>query len=284
MKLSIAEFPLSRFDETVPLLLRCFPDFWNPRLERGMRSFPYDLKFFTMELDSQRIGCVGLHFYHILINGNPVHCFGVSDVAVDPAFRGRGYSRELLKFVLEYSQENAVCGFMPLYTDKPGVYTGSGWSVYTSDRSSEIRTEDFPKKDVFHLDPGKLRLRFLQGECCAETPEEETASAIMKIYRNGKLFCGKTIRSGKTWLELFSDPEYEWRLEENVYFLYRGDILYEAYSVDTDHPVSCYTPRHGGHDSNKVMVNFSKTSNQTEETIAAGIRSGKIVFPAADVF
>ena len=284
MNITVTEFSLTRFDELVPLLMRCFPDFWEPRLKLGLRSFPYDLKLFTAELDSRLFGCIGLHDYPFFMDYSIVRCYGVSDVAVDPDFRGNGYSLDLQRFVLDYSRDKAASGFLPLYTDKPGVYKRLGWTVYESDRSIEIRTEDFPKGRTFRFEIGKIRLSFLRGDAPAESPEEKSASVIVKLYESGHRFNGKCERSGKTWWDLFADPEYEWQLEENVYYLYRGDVLYEAYSSDPGHPVSRFTPRHGGHDSNKVMVNFSKISNQKEEEISAAVKAGTLVFPAADVF
>ena len=284
MNVTVTEFSLPRFDELVPLLMRCFPDFWEPRLKLGLRSFPYDLKLFTAKLDSRMFGCIGLHDYPFFMDDSIVRCYGVSDVAVDPDFRGNGYSHDLQRFVIDYSRDKAASGFLPLYTDKPGIYKRLGWTVYESDRSTEIRAEDFPKGKTFRFEIGKIRLSFLRGGTPAESPEEKTASAIVKLYESGHCFNGKCERSGKTWWELFADPEYEWQLDENVYYLYRRDVLYEAYSSDPGHPVSRFTPRHGGHDSNKVMVNFSKISNQKEEEISAAVKAGTLVFPAADVF
>ena len=263
----ITEFPLSRFEELVPLLMRCFPDFWGPRLERGMRSFPYDLRLFTASLGERMIGCIGLHDYPFLLEGGSVFSYGVSDVAVDPDHRGRGYSLELQRFVLNRFRGAGACGFLPLYTEKPGVYQRLGWKIYESDRSGEISISRFPKGKTFRPEARDIR--------CKE---------IQKIYNSGRTFPGKCLRSEKTWLELFSDPEYEWQLEGNTYYLYRGEVLYEAYSSDPAHPVSGFTPRHGGHDSNKVMVNFSKITNPTEEDLAAVIDQKQLVFPAADVF
>ena len=80
----ITRYSLSRFDELVPLLMRCFPEFWEPRLKQGMRSFPYDLRLFTARQDGQLIGCIGLHGYPFLLDDGIIECFGVSDVAVDP--------------------------------------------------------------------------------------------------------------------------------------------------------------------------------------------------------
>ena len=112
----ITEYPLSRFDELEPLLMRCFPDFWEPRLKRGLRSFPYELKLFTAELDSKLFGCIGLHDYPFFMDDEVVRCYGVSDVAVDPDYRGKGYSYDLQRFVLEYSRDHSESGFLPLYT------------------------------------------------------------------------------------------------------------------------------------------------------------------------
>lgn len=283
MKQSVTRYPLSRFDGLVPLLMQCFPDFWGPRLQRKLRSFPYDLRLFTAEIEGRLTGCIGLHGYPFLLGNSEIRCYGVSDVAVDPDFRGKGYSIELQQFVIAYCRKRTDSGFLPLYTDKPGVYQRLGWRVYESDRTGEIRIEDFPKRNTFHLNYRKLRLSFLRGKGAALNEEERVAGKIMKLYRQGRTFPGKCLRSGKTWWELFADPEYEWLLEDDAYFLYRGDVLFEAYSTNPEHPVNAFTPRHGGHDDNKVMINFVK-NNQIKDDISAAVNAGTLVFPAADVF
>ena len=279
----ITKYPLSRFEELIPLLMRCFPEFWEPRLKQGLRSFPYDLTLFSAKLEGEIIGCIGAHDYPFLLGNRVIECCGVSDVAVDPDHRGKGYALELQKFIMNHCRQKTLSGFLPLYTEKPDVYQRMGWRIYESSRSDEIRSKDFPKGKTFRLDPGKLRLAFLRGKGKARTEEELIAGTVMTIYDQGRTFPGKCVRSGKTWWELFADPEYEWQLEGNTYFLYRGDDLYEAYSSDRTHEVSKFTPKHGGHDANKVMINFVK-NNQTKGEIAAAVNDKTLIFPAADVF
>lgn len=72
MRLKISKFPLSHFQELIPLLLRCFPDFWQPRLALGFYSFPYDLKLFTGRLDDRLVACVGIHDYQVIISKTPL--------------------------------------------------------------------------------------------------------------------------------------------------------------------------------------------------------------------
>ena len=282
----ITRFPLSHFDELVPLLMRCFPDFWAPRLARGMRSFPYDLKLFTAKLDGRMIGTVGIHDYQFLLNGFVMPCGGLSDVGIDPDFRGRGYARQLQEFALEYCRKNYwhACPMMPLYTDKPGVYLSQGWQLYEPDRSREIRTEDFPKRNAFRLDPSKMRKTFLRLKSPPENDEEKTAYAIRCIYRSGQQFDGKCMRSAKTWLELFAEPEHEWVLEKDTYYLYRKDRLLEAYSADPSHPVRTFVPVQGGHDSNKLMLNLQCPEHPQVRAVADAVKDRSLLFPIADTF
>ena len=232
----ITRFPLSHFDELVPLLLRCFPDFWEPRLKRGMRSFPYDLKLFCARQNGQLVGTVGIHAYQFVLNHKVIVCGGLSDVGVDPGLRGRGIASAMQDFALRYCRDKFPCPMMPLYTDKPGVYLSRGWQLYEPDRTGEIRTEDFPKHDAFRLDFRNIRKAVWQFKQPPENQEEKLFRTILRIYRDGQTFNGKCMRSVKTWQELFAEPEHEWRLEKDTYFLYRKDRLLEAYSADPDHP------------------------------------------------
>lgn len=281
----ITKFPLSHFEELIPFLMRCFPDFWGPRLARGMRSFPYDLRLFVAKLDGKIVGSVGVHDYQFLFDGHVTPCGGLCDVAVDPDFRGRGYALRLQEFALEFCRRYYLtCPMMPLYTDKPGVYERLGWKLYESDRRDEIRTEDFPKKDVFRLDYTRIGGPYLAGKKAPGTEEEKIVHAIRSIYLRGRGFEGKCMRSSKTWLELFAEPGHEWSLQENTYFLYKNDRLLEAYSDDPAHPVSHFTPVHGGHDSNKLMLNLQGGENETVRKLTAAVESGRLIFPVADTF
>ncbi len=274
MKLTITRFPLSHFDELEPLLVRCFPNFWKPRLKRGLRSFPYDLKLFTAKIDGRMIGTVGIHDYRFECCGKTMLCGGLSDVGIDPDSRGHGYARQLQEFALAYCRKNYPdCPIMPLYTDKPGVYLSQGWQLYEPDRSREIRTEDFPKHDAFRLDHREIGI--------PGSEEHKIACRIRKIYRDGQQFNGKCIRSKETWLELFAEPEHEWVLEKDTWFLYRKERLLEAYSLDSDHPVRGFVPVQGGHNDNKLMICVQAG---TGGDIAGMVRKKSLLFPIADTF
>lgn len=282
---SISEFPLERFDELTPLLLRCFPDFWTPRLERGMKSFPYDLRLFCARVDGQLIGTVGVHEYTFLLDGETVSCDGLCDVGVDPAFRGHGYARRLQQFALEFCRgQYEACPVMPLYTDKPGVYLSEGWKLYEPDRSREIRTEDFPARGTFRLNLSALHPEYLAGKQNAETPEEKIFGRIREIYSQGGIFNGKCRRSVKTWLELFAEPEHEWSLEDDTYFLYRKGRLIEGWSASPEHPVRQFVPVQGGHGENKLMLNFPTPRRGCMNRMAEEVKRGTLLFPVADTF
>lgn len=284
-ELIIKEFPLSDFDELTPLLLRCFPDFWTPRLERGMKSFPYDLTLFCASVNGQMIGTVGVHEYTFLLDGETVSCGGLCDVGVDPDFRGRGYARRLQQFALQFCRaQYADCPMMPLYTDKPGVYLSMGWQLYEPDRGREIRTEDFSAHETFRLNLSALHPEYLSGKQEAATPEEKIFGRIRDIYRQGGSFNGKCRRSVKTWLELFAEPEHEWALDGNTYFLYRKEQLLEAFSADPEHPVRQFVPVQGGHNDNKLMLNLPQIQTDRMIRATAEVKQGTLLFPIADTF
>ena len=269
--MKIKSFPLQHFDEIVPVLMRCFPDFWQERLGRNERSFPYELELFTAETETQTIGTVGIHGYDFYCCDDkgeyfPVRTGSLSDVGVVPEMRSCGYAAAMQKFVIDLLQHDpGKMPMIPLYTDKPPVYMRQGWQEYLPDNSREIRTSDFTgKKDKIKPD----------------------LQQVMDIYFAGNTFPGKVIRKKKTFLELISDPTKSWRIEDNTYFLYAGERLIEAYSADPNHPVNLFTPVNGGHDDNKVMLNLINTTTQSPEwqALQNHIHNRTLQFPIADVF
>lgn len=285
MDMQITRFPLRRFRELVPLLMRCFPEFWAPRLAEKKYSFPYDLKLFAAYIDGKLMGCIGVHEYRFYLEGNIYSCGGVSDVAVDPDHRGRGYALQLQNFVLEYCKRNyRSISLLPLYTDKPGVYTRLGWKVYESDPSTAVKSCDFPPGNVFKFRAPLLDIRTLQGRKAPANEDERKALHIMEIYNGGKVFNGKCCRSVKTWWELFTDSHHFWTLKDETFCLYREDILLETYSLTPGYEKLTFTPCHGGHDSNKVMVNLPRMKYESDRLLARALEERTFVFPAADVF
>jgi len=241
-------------------------------------------------MDQEIIGTAGIHDYSFLLpgaDGNPavLQAAGLCDLGIIPAMRGRGCAAELQNFVMDRVRHETLSGKLPLivlYTDKPGVYTGRGWREYHPDAAKEIRTEDFPSGGTFRLDASKIGKSFLTGTRNPETFEEKTVKRIRQIYEGGAVFPGKVVRSWKTWQELFSDPQYHWRLEETACFLYAGERLIEGYSTDPEHPVNGFTPVNGGSGDNKVMLNILYRG--LPETLERAIRNGKLQFPVADIF
>lgn len=283
---SIKRYNLAEFSTLLPLLLRCFPDFWTPRLAEGKYSFPYDLKLFAARLDDKLMGCIGIHEYPFYFDGVLLSCGGVCDVAVDPDYQGQGYSVKLQEFFTAYCKRNYKgTSLMPLYTGKPGVYLKRGWKIYESDRSTQIPTELFPPEKTFRFNASRLSLPCLRGSKAPQNQDEEMAKRIMGLYLAGKKFNGKCSRSGKTWWELFADPKHHWHLAEKSYFLYREGTLIEAYSADPAHKVNLFTPLHGGfEEDNKVMVNLPRTDSAVDRKIAASLEKKEFVFPVADIF
>ena len=292
---SIVKFPLSHFEEIAPVLLQCFPEFWTARFAKNERSFPYDLKLYASKEGREIVGTVGMHDYQPLIPKGtdgfwvaPV--IGLSDLGVLPAYRGQGRAGAMQEFVKQYVIRNQIIPVIPLYTDKPAVYRSRGWREYLPDNSREIHTEDFPLRDAFRIDTLKIGHDLACGK--REIPannDERIFRTILCIYASGANFPGKVMRSPKTWMELFGDPAYQWRLEDDTYFLYCDGRLVEAYSSNHAHPVNHFTPVNGGYNDNKVMVNLldHKLPVPLEEPYAslqACLKNRSLQFPIADIF
>lgn len=285
MAFTITRFPLSRFDELLPLMLRCFPEFWEARLARGQRSFPYDLRVFAGRLDGRLIACAGLHPYQILLQGEVLPLYGLCDVAVDPDWRGRGYGRRMQDFAIRTCRKShLLCPAIPLYTDKPGVYRSAGWHLYTPRRDHELPPGLCPQQNAFSLAEAGIRADFLRPHPQAPHRAEQLVRTIQEIYMAGRVFPGKCLRSGKTWSELFADPAHTWHLDADSYGLFRHGCLIEAYARHPDHPAARFTPKQGGHDDNKIMLNLVHPDAPAAAALAATIASQELIFPLADVF
>ena len=285
--LRITPFPLQNFKRLLPLLTRSFPEFWGERLGRNLYSFPYDVELFTLERNGEILGCIGIHPYHFLLEGEKISCGGISDVAVIPEERGKGYAKMLLAFAEKRILEMYPSSLIPLYTDKWQVYCSSGFREYCSNREKEIRTEDFPvKEEAFSFAPDVLELSLLSGERPPETEREKKALSIMQIYEKGKVFPGKCLRTPKFWQELFADPKNYFLPEADSFFLYRDGILLEGYSSGSAHKVNDYTPFRGGYNGNKVMIKFSSAgcSGSRELLLRKYADEQKLIFPIADTF
>ncbi|MBO5791258.1 MAG: hypothetical protein J6S54_02155, partial [Lentisphaeria bacterium] len=73
----ITRYNLKNFQQLIPLLMRCFPEFWTPRLAEKKYSFPYDLKLFAARLEGNLMGCIGVHPYPFFFEGDVYSCGGV---------------------------------------------------------------------------------------------------------------------------------------------------------------------------------------------------------------
>ena len=278
MNITISEFSLAGFEQITPLLLRCFPEFWTERFAAGKRSFPYDLRLFSAKKNGQIIGCIGIHEYSFFFEEEILRCGGISDVAVDPDYRGMGIAKQMLSYAAEICRKNYPdVPMIPLYTDKPRVYRSSGWEIYSPvpvDNSTEL-----PDLEEQHFLPEQLKLTVLAGEQPAETEQEKKALQILDIYRNGKWFPGKCERSVKTWWEILTAENHKFLADDSTYYLIRNGTLLETYSGKKTHPVNSCLPQQGGLDSNRIMLYFSEDCRLKE---AAEKRV--LIFPAADVF
>ena len=285
--------PPGRYEEELhSVMLECFPDFWRPRFAAGNFAFPYDVKMFLFSLDGEKAGQGGFHPCAFAACGKVWETAGLCDVGILPSFRGKGYSRLLQKALCSRIRKRYNPLFIPLYTDKPGVYAGEGFTVYSSrpdggflPEISEEKVRIQGKRERLNASPLPLWVlrRKPLWKC---TNEEMKKRRIHSLYCTGHTFPGKCVRSDAVWDELFRDGDSEWILGEDRYFLFRKGKLLEAYTSVKSDKINLFTPRHGGQDENKVMVKLCRKegANREERKLIGLLKKGEFVFPLTDVF
>ena len=283
-KVCIKYVPAKHYaEELYSVMQGCFPDFWTPRFADGNYAFPYDVKMFLLTIDGKKAGQTGYHPYSFLFDDTLRTTGGICDVGVLPEFRGKGYSKILLEFLCGKIIKKYDPLFIPLYTDKPPVYTKMGFEVYYSNQDKKATGKQiFADKEKFRFSPSSLPMAKLAKKSLGKCTEEELKKLKIRfLYDNGSSFPGKCVRSNEVWDELFRDPDSEWILKEEEYFFFRKGELLENYSASVVTP----PPLHGGHDGNMVMLKICrKAKDRQEKLLLKKIGNREFIFPLSDVF
>ena len=283
-KVCIKYVPAKRYAEELhSVMLKCFPDFWTPRFAEGNYAFPYDVKMYLLSVDGKKAGQIGYHPYSFHFCGKLRTTGGICDVGVLPEFRGKGYSTILLEFLCGKIIKKYDPLFIPLYTDKPPVYTKMGFEVYYSGQGEKVSGKQaFADKEKFHFSPSSLSMAKLIKKPLGKCTEEELKKLKIRfLYEKSSSFPGKCVRSNEVWDELFRDPDSEWVLKEEEYFFFRKGEMLENYSASGG---TC-PPLHGGHDGNMVMLKLCrKAKNRQEKLLLEKIGNREFIFPLSDVF
>ena len=159
-------------------MLKCFPDFWTPRFADGNYAFPYDVKMFLLTVDGKKAGQTGYHPYSFLFGDTLRTTGGICDVGVLPEFRGKGYSKILLEFLCGKIIKKYDPLFIPLYTDKPPVYTKMGFEVYYSNQDKKATGEQIFADKEKELTEAEYE-RLLKA---AKSKSNESKSKEVQIY------------------------------------------------------------------------------------------------------
>ena len=203
----------------LPLLARCFPDYWEQTAARN-KVFPFDEISFGAFLGEEIVGHCGIIPYTISDGAGRTFLFGgIASVAVAPEARGQGIARNLCLFAKDWAAENGYDS-LPLYTGKDRVYESAGWYGYTSTQPRQIV---FPSEYLQNTSP-KL--------CGSELPENARALFI-DLYEKQD-FCGKVLRGMNReylgWRRIFQDPAHRFAYGDGITAIFFDDTLAECFA------------------------------------------------------
>ena len=276
--------------EVFPLLAKCFPEYWAPRVARGEARFSFPVISVIAECDGAVTGHCGISIFEFYLDGKLQKAAGLCAVAVDPDCRGMGIAGKMCDHVLEYCWSKKIF-FSPLYTGVPKVYEKRGWQLYKLPA---------PKKFAGAKNNSHAAYK--------NELSEQQRNDIRKLYSNSFIFDGKVRRSEISWNALFADKNYLWCLTENAYALIIKDeenyILCEAYakndcwdgllknelllSLPSTHPLlkKCDfedSPVDIWHEE-VAMVNIINNKPAEEAGLTKAIEQKTFFFPLADKF
>lgn len=206
--------------EVFPLLAKCFPEYWAPRVEAGETKFSFPVVSVIAECNGIVCGHCGIYIFEFYLKGKTQKAAGLCAVAVDPDCRGMGIAGKMCDHVIEYCRSKEIF-FSPLYTGVPKVYEKRGWQPYGLSTPKELCLSDNNFYAVFKNDLNR-----------------NEQDIIRKLYSEGFTFDGKVKRSDLSWQSLFNNKSLYWCLRDNAYALAVKDggshILCEAYSADNN--------------------------------------------------
>ena len=203
----------------LPLLARCFPDYWEQTAARN-KVFPFDEISFGAFMGNEIVGHCGIIPYAISDGAGGRFIFGgIASVAVAPEARGQGIARKLCLFAKDWAMENGYDS-LPLYTGKDRVYESAGWHGYTSTQ---------PRQIVFPNDNQQNSTQALGGN---ELPDNVRARFIDLYERQD--FCGKVLRGMNReylgWRRIFQDPAHRFAYGDGITAIFFDDTLAECFA------------------------------------------------------
>jgi len=290
MKVDLRIQESGKREEVFPLLAKCFPEFWAPRVASGEAHFSFPVISVIAECDGIVTGHCGISIFEFYLDGKLQKAAGLCAVAVDPDCRGMGIAGKMCDHVLKYCQKKQIF-FSPLYTGVPKVYEKRGWQLYELSLPKKLSTANNNSLSLYQK---KLN--------------EKQQNNIRELYSNGFVFDGKVKRSELKWNALFANKDFSWYLTENAYALVFKDgenyILCEAYaenncwnelsidglmlSLPSTHPLmkNCnltVSPIDIWHEE-VAMVNIINAKPASSAGLSKAIEQNTFFFPLPDKF
>ncbi len=124
------------------LLSRCFTEPQDAVFhDRRYYNEPYPHRWIVRDEDDRLIAHAGVHEKIVRCGGNVYGAGGIAEVCVDPDFRGRGITRDLLSAIHEWLSGSGF--FFSVLMGDPQVYQSSGYrsvgNLYCDDLSGRTR-------------------------------------------------------------------------------------------------------------------------------------------------
>ena len=205
----------------LPLLARCFPDYWEQTAARNKR-FPFEEISFGAIFKGDIVGHCGIIPYRISNGTGEEYLFGgIASVAVAPEVRGRGIARELCLYVRNWVEGKGYAS-LPLYTSKARVYESAGWHDYVSTQPRHIV---FPAKYANVCSEAK----------CGSALTDDVRRYFVSLYEKQD-FCGKVLRGSTReylgWKRIFQDPEHSFAWHDGMTAIFYDGALAECFAED----------------------------------------------------
>jgi GNAT superfamily N-acetyltransferase len=201
----------------LPLLGRCFPDYWE-QLAQKEQKMPFDELSFAAFENGELAGHCGVMKYEVFDrSSSPALMGGIASVAVDPRFRNRGIAAKLCEFTAQWAEHEPGMLSLPLYTGLFRVYESVSWHRIAIPLARFARPRRMTA--ALHWRKG--------GELNAAEK-----SRIAEIYAAMPAFPGKVIRKSGTefhgWNRIFNEPDFTFAVTENQYAVKVSGTLAET--------------------------------------------------------
>ena len=201
----------------LPLLGKCFPDYWE-QIASECGKMPFEEISFAAFDGDRPVGHCGIIPYTIWCEGNLSRMAGIASVATDPDYRKMGIAVNLCRFAAQWAQENGFAS-LPLYTGFFRVYEAANW-----------RKMDVPETVSVKVSAPPVLWRHGSELTSAEKTQ------IIDIYNNSENFNGKVLRQDSgtlhSWARVFGEPGFTFAKIPDAYAIKADSAVIELGFAD----------------------------------------------------